>query len=314
MSLGPYDLADLREGLRNPSLIGPALRGISRSATIRLNDLWYRRRTPDGYDLAAEDWDVLVILDGCRYDTFADVNWLDGTLEPRTSPASESLEFLEANFGGREFHDTVYVTANPHWYTLEEGTFHNVVDLLTDAWDDELGTVLPGSVVEHALRAHEQFPRKRLIVHFMQPHFPFVGEKGRELEHKGITLHQEGGADVEALNVWTAVERGRVSRDEVRAAYEENLELVLPHVETLLEELPGTAVVTSDHGNLLGDRLFPIPIRGYGHPRGLRAPELVTVPWLSVTGDRLSAESDPPTSTERNTEHVEDRLESLGYA
>jgi hypothetical protein len=61
-------------------------------------------------------------------------------------------------------------------------------------------------------------------------------------------------------------------------AYKENLRHVLKNVEDLLEIINGKTVITSDHGNLIGDRLSPIPVRGYGHPSGLRAPELVKDP------------------------------------
>ena len=48
---------------------------------------------------------------------------------------------------------------------------------------------------------------------------------------------------------------------------------------TLIESLDGKTVVTSDHGNLFGRRLWPIPLQKYGHPPGLRFPELIEVPW-----------------------------------
>lgn len=44
----------------------------------------------------------------------------------------------------------------------------------------------------------------------------------------------------------------------------------------------GTTVVTSDHGNHLGEFATPFPIRLYGHPEGIRTPELIRVPWLVV--------------------------------
>ena len=312
MGLLGYDVEDLGRGLRNPSLALHEVRRQVRATSTAVNNVWYRHRTDEAFDLADEDWDVVILLDGCRYDLFAETNWLEGDLEPRVSPASESWGFMQSTFAGRTFHDTVYVTANPHWYELAEGTFHHVVDLLTTDWNEEYGTVLPESVVERTLAARERFPDKRLIVHFMQPHFPFVGERGRKLDHKGLTLHLDD-TDTDEVQVWSALERGRLSRDAVAAAYAENLELALPHVETLLTELPGKTVVTSDHGNLLGDRLFPIPVRRYGHLPDVRAPELVTVPWLTVPGERLSVTSEPPTADEHSAEHAEERLEALGY-
>jgi len=74
-------------------------------------------------------------------------------------------------------------------------------------------------------------------------------------------------------------------------------------------------VITSDHGNELGGYSFPVPIRLYGHPRGLRSKNLVKVPWLisdspkrkEITGEDMSVDS----------EHVDgsitDRLRALGY-
>jgi len=40
----------------------------------------------------------------------------------------------------------------------------------------------------------------------------------------------------------------------------------------------GKSVITSDHMNLLGERLFPVPTKGYVHPIGLHKPELLKVP------------------------------------
>jgi len=84
----------------------------------------------------------------------------------------------------------------------------------------------------------------------------------------------------------------------------------------LLDELDGKSVVTSDHGNLFGERLWPIPIRRYGHPRGLRHPALIDVPWHEVPFEtRREITADPPRSTEPVAgDLIQRRLEDLGYA
>jgi hypothetical protein len=84
-------------------------------------------------------------------------------------------------------------------------------------------------------------------------------------------------------------------------------------VDRLLEELPGKKIVTADHGNLIGDLLLPIPVRAYGHPPGLRVPELVTVPWLTVPGDPIEAVSEPPLAQDQSKTHATKRLRALGY-
>ena len=99
-------------------------------------------------------------------------------------------------------------------------------------------------------------------------------------------------------------------------AYRENLELVLPHVERLLDTIPGKTVVTSDHGNMIGESSFPVPVREYGHPDGIYTPELVTVPWHVYTnGERreITTQEREQTSESESSSDISDRLEALGY-
>jgi len=42
----------------------------------------------------------------------------------------------------------------------------------------------------------------------------------------------------------------------------------------------GKTVITSDHGNYIGERPSPIPIQEYGPSRGLYDEPMVRVPWL----------------------------------
>ncbi len=308
-----YTLATLRQALRNPSYFRGELREYGLRANVRIHA---RTRPPSGTHVPAADWDSLLVLDGCRYDVFRDRNTIEGDLEVRRSLGSQSLEWLRRNFGDGEHHDVVYVSANPHVPRLDPRTFHAVVDLLDRGWDDELETVPPDAVTEAAVDATSAYPEKRLVVHYMQPHYPFIGPKGREIAHRGYAREQEGRTSDE-FSVWRALQYGALdaSLEEVWRAYRENLDLVLEHVEVLLDRLDGRSVVTSDHGNLLGERLSPIPVRGFGHPRGLRVEELVAVPWLTVDGGgRRPTSSDPPVEREGPTpELLDDRLSALGY-
>lgn len=95
----------------------------------------------------------------------------------------------------------------------------------------------------------------------------------------------------------------------------ENLELVLPYVERLLETIPGKIVVTSDHRNMMRLSLFPVPVREYGHPDGICTPELVTVPWdVYTNGARREIITGHGTDSDRqsNEDRVTERLEHLG--
>ncbi len=309
-----YSVENLGRVLENPRLLRQELfyRTLQVNSRTRrlLNAL---EGTQEGIDVIAADWDNLVILDACRYDLFAAHDPLEGELRAVRSKGSDSWEFMEGNFAGRALHDTVYVTANPHVYRLPADTFHAVENLLETRWDAETGTVLPGAVVEAAIAAHERYPEKRLIVHFMQPHFPFLGPTGREFPQMSLDMDE----DEDAPNPWF----GLLSEDDleigtVLTAYRENFELLVPHLEGVLEALSGKSVVTADHGNLIGERGFPIPMRLYGHPRGLHREEVLTVPWLECEAtERRAVVAEPPADEENDTdgEVVENRLEALGY-
>ena len=187
--------------------------------------------------------------------------------------------------------------------------FHAIVDIWKDrGWDKEYRTVLPETVRDEVLAAAERYPDKRLLVHFLQPHFPFLGPTG--LEH----------FDLDRLDFqWQDAALGTldIPDDVIRRAYEENLEQVLPVVEELLTALDGRSVVTADHGQMLGERLFPFPIREYGHPAGIYSEELVKVPWhVFDEGPRREVVAEAPESSadrDYDEEMTRDRLSALGY-
>lgn len=261
---------------------------------------------PDGVDVLSEDWDTLVILDACRYDEFERVNTeLEGHLERRQSRGTTSPEFVRGNFRDRAVHDTVCVSANGYYSLLRDQLdleFHAYIGLHDDDHRDAADgiTTHPTSVTDRAIAAHEEYPRKRLIVHYLQPHQPFLDT---DLEH--------GSGMDETIRL------NDLSRTEVLTAYRANLELVLSEVSRLLEHVDGKTVITSDHGELLGERLPYVGIRDYGHPEGVYVPELLDVPWFEVAlqnGERRPIESDEPVETEDiDMTAVKEDLADLGY-
>ena len=228
---------------------------------------------------------------------------------------------MEGNFVGREFHDTVYVTANPHARKLDSGTFH-AIETVLDRWDDEIGTVQPEDVVAAAIEANERYPDKQLVVHFMQPHRPYLGRTADELRER-IDLRgykRDRGLETQSyertgIHMWRAVKMGKVSHNEMRQAYRETLEIVLEHVEELVDELDGKTAITADHGEILGERAYPFTVRQYGHPHGLDMEELRIVPWFVFESEsRRKITADEPVQTERLDDGtIDDRLQALGY-
>ncbi len=308
-----YTFDNLVDALYNPERFLGEIYRISVDINVRVHSY---RDNSDGTRVIEEDWDNLVILDACRFDMFNEQNILDGRLERRRSLGSESWEFLQENFVGESHHDVVYVTANPHAPKLPAGTFHEVINLLENGWDPELQTVRPATVVDAAVDAHETYPNKRLIIHFMQPHYPFIGEHGQTLTHRGLlnSTEDEDGSNRER-HLWGSLGHGRLDIDAVWRAYRENLDIALEAVSGLLDTLSGKSVVTSDHGNLVGERTRPLPARGYGHPRGLDVPELRNVPWLVVEADerRSVVAEEPVESSQLGSDVIDDRLSALGY-
>jgi hypothetical protein len=272
-----------------------------------------RTRGADGVDVTAESWDNLIILDACRYDAFAECIDLDGTLESRISKGSQSLEFLEANFDSGPYNDTIYISGNP--YTDEIDTdFFKLLNVWDAGWDPDYQTVLPETITQAAISAHNEHPDKRLIIHYMQPHMPFIGEQGMECRRK-YNLNNPDSDD--SLSVGPALHYGlsNISVDEAWNGYVENLSLVLESVTQLLEEIDGISVITADHGELFGEWVGPLPAPVYGHTPQIRAEPLVKVPWFIVDGGserHIKADVSEQTETPES-DTAKNRLKDLGY-
>lgn len=191
------------------------------------------------------------------------------------------------------------------------------------------------------MAAHDTYPNKRLIAHFMQPHVPFIGETRLNIEDRimdgfrGIML-DEGDIGMEFNTVWAALSEGKVDKEMFWKAYRDNLRYVLEEALPLAEQLPGKTVITADHGNAIGEYAFPFPIPVYFHPSGIRLPVLNDVPWFvppyserkaivrsdeSVPkqasggikpGDSTAAEK-PNDDDDVDEDVVEERLSALGY-
>jgi len=299
----------MKLGLSNPSLL-------FRKASQLYNKLYFQSDfNPSGIDFLDQDWDNLLIIDACRYDLFEEVNDIPGDLESVESRGSATPEFLRGNFNGKNLTDTVYVTANPMLYrhrTDISVDFHDIINLWTgETWDDEYETVLPEVVTAESKQIAAKYPDKKLIVHYMQPHYPFI-ESDTTFDEGHIA---KSGSD--ELTTWMKILTGEVNveKEKIWQTYADNLRRALPHVKELVDHLSGKSVITSDHGNMFGERSSPIPIREWGHPEGIWTDELVKVPWLEIPfSERKRVIDEPPVTDDfEKGNSVQDRLESLGY-
>ncbi len=227
-----------------------------------------------------EDWDNLFILDAARHDLYEEV---EGDTEKRTTLAGQSTEYIEKNFSEGDFSDIVYVTANPFFSESQfkeltgrepEDVFHQVFHTYKTDWSTVHNTVMPESLMRDARTAKKLFPDKKIVVHFMQPHYPFVNSKFTDEGIRPDLDHEKEG-----FSIWELAETGKYDREEIWEAYKENLELVLPKAKELAEELGGKTVITADHGNLVGEKVL------YGHPRGVKAKQVREVPWHVIENE-----------------------------
>lgn len=292
-----YGLEQVKKGLRNPKKVLGELVTLHGRAANRLFD------GNHGEYVLDRDWDNLIVLDACRYDLFAECNTIEGELEKFRSRGSHTGEYMEQNFAGGQFPDVVYVSANPNPASVD-AEFAAVEEVWDSGWDDDLHTVPPDVLVERTLETAEQYPNKRIISHFLQPHYPWIGPEGRAFMDEYGYVSQYGGND----HLWLQLERGELDHDRLWEVYRENLEVILPYIRYLSKRLDGKTVITSDHGNAFGE--YGV----YGHPARHYTPQLVTVPWLRLPFTERK-EIVPVDSLDRfDTENInKEQLEDLGY-
>lgn len=296
------NLKDIKKALTDPTAL---LREVNKLYFTRARQRSYYPRGTDIF--THEDWDNLIILDACRYDVFKKKISMSGTLEKRRSRGGMSPEFVRGNFSNKKLYDTVYVSANEWFAKLRDkinSEVHQFVNIQAEHLDLAEMSVRPETVTQQALRVAGNFPNKRLIVHYMQPHQPYIGPTGEE--HFAISPGL-----IETLR-----KSENVSDELLWQAYCENLEIVLEQVKRLVDSLEGKTVITSDHGELLGERVFPIPLKTYGHFDGIYVDELIDVPWFicDFTERKTIKYEEPNTKERKETEDaVDDRLRQLGY-
>lgn len=280
-------------------------------------------------EILKEKWDILIILDACRYDYFEKI-WRrflsDGQLFCKCSIGSCTDEWRDNSFPGF-YEDIVYITANPQisassrvYGFMASEHFKYIHEIWRENWDDKSGTVLPEIVSQRAKEIISQYPQgMRYIIHYLQPHAPYLNVS---YSKTSLSLHEfnqflinpesDNSPTTMRLKIFRAMlplfRSNRILTNHpewwlrkllgipprgpmeiawrvlglkgLRDAYKTNLEVVLASVASLIEQLSGTVVISSDHGELLGED------RQYAHPRGSRHPLLRDVPWLVITKDK----------------------------
>jgi len=234
--------------------------------------------------LLAEGKCLIVILDACRWNTFAKVNWLPGKLQKAVSAGSTTWEWAKNTFEG-QYPDTIYVSSVPYISGKYLPKLHQNYDaskhffLVADVWDwgydDNTFTVLPKTVIKATITVYENYLRpigKNIIAHFMQPHSPMIGSPPFTI----ATWEKETGQKMDGRFPKYEDICNWGMKDKLIEAYEGNLHFVLAEVEKLVTEWEGKVIITADHGEGFGESGV------FGHYAGIRTPELVEVPFFKL--------------------------------
>lgn len=309
-------------------ILSDPVRGLMHAIFTIYLGFWYTltSRWPIGTHAYEEEWNLFIILDGCRVDVLESISHeydFIESVESRWSVGSHSHEWLTQTFTEKhadEIIDTAYISGNghthetfvaskyppdetvpfcsPNWRTVNIDQFGQLDMLWETAHEDELG-IPPRAITDRTVEVGRKSDYDRVIAHYMQPHIPYIA---------GALDENRSPTDVESKG-WKLLEAGEGDSEEVWELYKDNLRLVLDEVELLLENIDAdNVVVTADHGNAFGEYSI------YGHPEGMLLPCIKKVPWI-VTEAADGGSFNPSGDYDENIDktNIEDHLQDLGY-
>lgn len=247
-------------------------------------------------------WDILIILDACRYDMFNKYcrEYLgEGWLRKIRSPASWTMGWLHRTFDKSDMHDVIYVSSNPYINSRDIGTrfkskdkFFKVVDVWDGGFDTLFSFLPPLETNKYATVTMDLNRNKKFIIHYMQPHEPYFiygTYNSIGFNPRVATIRKFLFEFFSDELIWSIMEKlnfrpenyistlwKEYGKDGIIEGYEENLKLVLENVSNLIKRYPKKKIViTADHGERLGER------KRYSH--GGRIDKWVReVPWFEV--------------------------------
>ncbi|PSP75016.1 hypothetical protein BRC86_04550 [Halobacteriales archaeon QS_3_64_16] len=172
----------------------------------------------------------------------------------------------------------------------------------TGAHEDGIETSMPRpeEMTDRAIVAGRERDVDRMIIHYMQPHQPFLAAAS---ERSYLEPWESDPFD--------SLRRGEATIETVWGAYLDNLRYVLDQVAVLLRNVDAPRVaITADHGELFGE------LGLYSHAVGLLHPKLRSVPWVETTAHDTHDYTPTVTLETPGNDHEADlseQLEALGY-
>ena len=328
---------NLRKGIMNPA---QAVDKTISELAIRIPATYINTLSTIGTNVFSRDWDLLVLLDTCRVDALQEIaseyDFL-GDIGSLRSVGGRSPEWIAKTFTEQyegDIRNTAYLSANAfsqeilrnrHHESASRGDVNLAYSLLSRiptvdvsslgrfeylygyepvGTDGPLGHkdggTPPRYVTDRGIAVGRDYEFDRLILHYLQPHPPYVAnalKEGRELKQHERDWWGYLGETGDYETIWDT--------------YLDELRYVLDDVELLLKNMDAeTVVISADHGEAFGEYWE------YGHHTGSVNPYVRNVPWVETTATdqhTYTPTTEPPVNGGSDEASTEDRLEALGY-
>jgi hypothetical protein len=235
-------------------------------------------------------------------------------LEKALSPACWTREWAIKTFTSKH-EDIIYISGNPNinsYMKMTDGGFtfdskkhfSKIIDVWDFGWSDKLGTIPPSNINKSFHKWYLKYPKKRFILHYNQPHGPWIsiGGEPKKLSEMKTMINEVNVNNKNSYSFprkilrklppalwWELRKILRIkskSKEEefyrihgkkgMKVAYLNDLKLVLKYVKILTESISGNWLITSDHGELLGENGW------FGHPRNSKIKVQRYVPFMEL--------------------------------
>lgn len=226
------------------------------------------------------------------------------------SPGTSSSEWMQNTFTDSyapQMAETLHITSNTSSeYNLSKDDFLKLEEVWRYGWDEELGTIPADFVTDRAVDLCRRIDSKWTIIHYMQPHLPFV-------TRSDINSNQVSrlGVSGDGMNLSELHRKAGYDRETLWEAHIDNLRYVLDSVEILLNNLSAERVVISaDHGQAFGEHGV------WGHPPSTRVDAVRKPPWCVTSAEDsgdYTPEFDADNAVANDDLTTEEKLKSLGY-
>jgi len=296
-----------------------------------MSNEYYIDSLPYQQDLLADStkWNALLILDACRYD------YLKDEIDSINKSSPDSVQKVQVSPVRTFTHTTIlwmysvmpifarrkvrYYTANPQTNIQLKKHYPRIP--VESIWDKgwwrttrlSIPSVNPWTVngwVLADLQHRIQKGAYPIVVHYIQPHFPAIGEPPMKVGAWGtITNPFSKATKDECPQPLKELANGVITIEQYREAYRGNVRLVAEAALALANNIKGPVIITADHGEALGEyeeREDGQKVMRIGHSDRYKQlnNELLVVPWIVVN----------PTPDERTEEEkMHERLNALGY-